>query len=579
MSKASERDRPALAKSRTGIRGLDEITFGGLPRGRPTLVCGRAGCGKTLFSVEFLIHGVIDYDEPGVFVAFEETEEDLTKNVASLGYDLAELCRRKKLTIDYIRVERSEIEETGEYDLEGLFVRLGHAIDSIGAKRVVLDTIEAIFSGFQNTNILRAELRRLFRWLKDKGVTAVITAEQGDGTLTRHGLEEYVSDCVILLDHRVRDQITTRRLRVVKYRGSSHGTNEYPFLIDEQGLSVLPITSLGLDHKASSERVSTGIDSLDQMLGGKGFYRGTSILLSGTAGTGKTSIAAHFVDAACRRGERCVYFASEESPAQVTRNLRSIGLDLEPWMKKGLLHFDATRPNFNGLEMHLLRIHKLIDQIKPNITVFDPLSGYLTLGDSLEVKSMLTRLLDYLKGRQITSIFNTLVEGGHSELQSEVGVSSLMDSWILLRNLEHNGERNRGLFILKARGIAHSNQIREFILTDHGVELKDVYVGTEGVLTGSARAAQEAREKAAAQLRREATERKKRELERKRRALDAQIVALRTQFETEAEELQKEIALETTREQALQMHRLQMAQLRSGNGGTKRRRERNGKGA
>jgi len=319
MKKNSAPSHSALAKSPTGIRGLDEITLGGLPRGRPTLVCGRAGCGKTLFAVEFLVHGAIDYDDPGVFIAFEETEEDLTKNVASLGYDLADLSRRKKLTIDYIRVERSEIEETGEYDLEGLFVRLGHAIDSIGAKRVVLDTIEAIFSGFQNTNILRAELRRLFRWLKDKGVTAVITAEQGDGTLTRHGLEEYVSDCVILLDHRVRDQISTRRLRVVKYRGSSHGTNEYPFLIDEQGIWVLPITSLGLEHKAASERVSTGIESLDQMLGGKGYYRGTSILISGTAGTGKTSIAAHFVDAACRRGERCIYFSSEESPAQVTR--------------------------------------------------------------------------------------------------------------------------------------------------------------------------------------------------------------------------------------------------------------------
>jgi len=579
MKKNSAPSHSALAKSPTGIRGLDEITLGGLPRGRPTLVCGRAGCGKTLFAVEFLVHGAIDYDDPGVFVAFEETEEDLTKNVASLGYDLADLSRRKKLTIDYIRVERSEIEETGEYDLEGLFVRLGHAIDSIGAKRVVLDTIEAIFSGFQNTNILRAELRRLFRWLKDKGVTAVITAEQGDGTLTRHGLEEYVSDCVILLDHRVRDQISTRRLRVVKYRGSSHGTNEYPFLIDEQGISVLPITSLGLEHKAASERVSTGIESLDQMLGGKGYYRGTSILISGTAGTGKTSIAAHFVDAACRRGERCIYFSSEESPAQVTRNLRSIGLDLEPWMKKGLLHFDATRPNFHGLEMHLLRVQKLIDQIKPSITVFDPLSGYLTLGDSLEVKSMLTRLLDSLKGRQITSIFNTLLEGDHSELQSELGVSSLMDSWILLRNIEHNGERNRGLYILKARGIAHSNQIREFIFTDRGIELKDVYAGAEGVLTGSARAAQEAREKAAAQLRREAIERKKRELERKRQVLDTQIVALRAQFETEAEEIKKEIALETSREQALQMDRVQMAQLRSGNGGSKPRRERNGKGA
>jgi len=579
MKKNSAPSHSALAKSPTGIRGLDEITLGGLPRGRPTLVCGRAGCGKTLFAVEFLVHGAIDYDDPGVFIAFEETEEDLTKNVASLGYDLADLSRRKKLTIDYIRVERSEIEETGEYDLEGLFVRLGHAIDSIGAKRVVLDTIEAIFSGFQNTNILRAELRRLFRWLKDKGVTAVITAEQGDGALTRHGLEEYVSDCVILLDHRVRDQISTRRLRVVKYRGSSHGTNEYPFLIDEQGISVLPITSLGLEHKAASERVSTGIESLDQMLGGKGYYRGTSILISGTAGTGKTSIAAHFVDAACRRGERCIYFSSEESPAQVTRNLRSIGLDLEPWMKKGLLHFDATRPNFHGLEMHLLRVQKLIDQIKPSITVFDPLSGYLTLGDSLEVKSMLTRLLDSLKGRQITSIFNTLLEGDHSELQSELGVSSLMDSWILLRNIEHNGERNRGLYILKARGIAHSNQIREFIFTDRGIELKDVYAGAEGVLTGSARAAQEAREKAAAQLRREAIERKKRELERKRQVLDTQIVALRAQFETEAEEIKKEIALETSREQALQMDRVQMAQLRSGNGGSKPRRERNGKGA
>lgn len=579
MKKNSKPSHSALAKSPTGIRGLDEITLGGLPRGRPTLVCGRAGCGKTLFAVEFLVHGAIDYNDPGVFIAFEETEEDLTKNVASLGYDLADLSRRKKLTIDYIRVERSEIEETGEYDLEGLFVRLGHAIDSIGAKRVVLDTIEAIFSGFQNTNILRAELRRLFGWLKDKGVTAVITAEQGDGTLTRHGLEEYVSDCVILLDHRVRDQISTRRLRVVKYRGSSHGTNEYPFLIDEQGISVLPITSLGLEHKAASERVSTGIESLDQMLGGKGYYRGTSILISGTAGTGKTSIAAHFVDAACRRGERCIYFSSEESPAQVTRNLRSIGLDLEPWMKKGLLHFDATRPNFHGLEMHLLRVQKLIDQIKPSITVFDPLSGYLTLGDSLEVKSMLTRLLDSLKGRQITSIFNTLLEGDHSELQTELGVSSLMDSWILLRNIEHNGERNRGLYILKARGIAHSNQIREFIFTDRGIELKDVYAGAEGVLTGSARAAQEAREKAAAQLRREAIERKKRELERKRQALDTQIVALRAQFETEAEEIKKEIALETSREQVLQMDRVQMAQLRSGNGDSKPRRERNGKGA
>ena len=407
----------------------------------------------------------------------------------------------------------------------------------------------------------------------------MITAEQGEGTLTRHGLEEYVSDCVILLDHRVREQISTRRLRVVKYRGSSHGTNEYPFLIDEQGISVLPVTSLGLDHKVSLERVSTGIDTLDKMFGGKGYYRGSSILVSGTAGTGKTSIAAHFVDAACRRGERCIFFASEESPAQVTRNLRSIGLDLDPWIKKGLLHFDSTRPNTHGLEMHLLRIHKLVDQIKPKIVIFDPLSGYLSLGDSLEVKSMLTRLLDYLKGRQITSMFNTLVEGSQSELQSEIGISSLMDSWILLRNLEYNGERNRGLYILKARGIGHSNQIREFIFTDRGIELRDVYVGAEGVLTGTARAAQEAREKAAAQLRRETTGRKRREIERKRRALEAQILALRAQFENEAEEIDKEIALDMTREQVLQTDKVQMSQLRSGNGPSKPKRERNGKGA
>jgi len=569
----------AVEKAPTGISGLDEITFGGLPAGRPTLVSGGPGSGKTLLGVSFLVNGAESFSEPGVLVTFEENAEELASDVRSLGYDLEKLVQQKKLLIDHVLVEGAAIEENGEYDLDGLFIRLGYAIDSIKAKRVVLDTIETLFGGFSNQAILRAELRRLFRWLKDKGVTAIITAERGDGTLTRQGLEEYVSDCVILLDHRVRDQISTRRLRVVKYRGSSHGTNEYPFLIDEQGISVLPITSLGLEHKAASERVSTGIESLDQMLGGKGYYRGTSILISGTAGTGKTSIAAHFVDAACRRGERCIYFSSEESPAQVTRNLRSIGLDLEPWMKKGLLHFDATRPNFHGLEMHLLRVQKLIDQIKPSITVFDPLSGYLTLGDSLEVKSMLTRLLDSLKGRQITSIFNTLLEGDHSELQSELGVSSLMDSWILLRNIEHNGERNRGLYILKARGIAHSNQIREFIFTDRGIELKDVYAGAEGVLTGSARAAQEAREKAAAQLRREAIERKKRELERKRQALDTQIVALRAQFETEAEEIKKEIALETSREQALQMDRVQMAQLRSGNGGSKPRRERNGKGA
>ena len=570
--------RAALPKTPTGIRGLDEVTFGGLPRGRPTLVCGRAGCGKTLLSVEFLVHGAIEYNEPGVFVAFEETEEDLTKNVASLGYDLAEFSRRKKLLIDYIRIERSEIEETGEYDLEGLFVRLGHAIDTIGAKRVVLDTIEAIFAGLPNANILRAELRRLFRWLKDKGVTAIITAEQGEGTLTRHGLEEYISDCVILLDHRVREQVSTRRLRIVKYRGSTHGTNEYPFLIDEQGISVLPITSVGLQHKASSERISTGIPDLDRMLGGKGYFRGSSILVSGTAGTGKSSLAAHFIDAACRRGERCILFSSEEGPAQIARNLRSIGLDLLPWEKKGLLYFDATRPSFYGLEMHLLRIHKLVERLKPQIVVFDPLTTYLSLGGSLEVRLMLTRLIDFLKIQQVTSLFNSLTEGGGAEIQSDMGVSSLMDTWILLQNLEGNGERNRGLFILKSRGMAHSNQMREFVFTDHGIELREVYLGQEGVLTGSARAAQEAKEKAAARVRRETTERKQRELERKRQELEAQISAMRAQFDSEAKELETEIAQDSRREGVLADDQNEMATIRWAHAAPKPRWNRNGEG-
>jgi circadian clock protein KaiC len=513
----------------------------------------------------------MQYDEPGVFIAFEETEEDLTKNVASLGYDLADLTRRKKLFIDYIRIERSEIEETGEYDLEGLFIRLAHAIDSIGAKRVVLDTIEAIFAGLPNDNILRAELRRLFRWLKDKGVTAIITAERGDGSLTRHGLEEYVSDCVILLDHRVKEQTSTRRLRVVKYRGSTHGTNEYPFMIDENGISVLPITSLGLDHTVAAVRISSGIPSLDQMLGGKGYYRGSSILVSGTAGTGKTSLAAHFVQAACRRGERCVFFASEESSTQIVRNMRSIGLGLGAWSKNGLLRFEAARPSSHGLEMHLLRIHKLVEELKPKVVVFDPLTTFLSLGDKLETRSMLTRLIDFLKSHQITAIFNSLTEAGGEQEQTEMGVSSLMDTWILLRNFETNGERNRLLYVLKARGIAHSNQVREFVLTDRGIELVEAYLGAEGALTGSARVTLEAKEKDAARSRQETIERVHRELGSKRKALEAQIAALRAQFEAESQDIEKEITQQKQREQLLENNRAQMAKLRGSNGASSKR--------
>jgi circadian clock protein KaiC len=549
----------ALAKTPIGIQGLDEITFGGLPKGRTTLICGSAGCGKTLLSMEFLVHGATQFNEPGVFMAFEETEEDLRKNVASLGYDLRDLSDRHKLVIDYVHIERSEIEETGEYDLEGLFVRLGYAIDSIGAKRVVLDTIESIFAGLPNPSILRAELRRLFRWLKDKGVTAIVTGERGDGTLTRHGLEEYVSDCVILLDHRIREQISTRRLQIVKYRGSTHGTNEYPFLIDEDGISVLPITSVGLQHKASSDRVSSGVPRLDTMLGGKGYFRGTSILVSGTAGTGKSSLAAYFVDAACRRGERCIYFATEESPDLIVRNMRSIGIDFAPWVKKGLLRFDATRPTFHGLEMHLLRMHKLTTEAKARIVVIDPITSYIALGDTLEVKSMLTRLIDFFKAHQITALFTSLTEGGNAADQSEVGISSLMDTWILVRSLESNGERNRGIWVLKSRGMPHSNQIREFLFTDHGIELLDVYIGSEGVLTGTARAAQETREKAEALLHHQELDLKQRNLERKNQALEAKIAALRAEFEAEREEMEKEILEGKQRARVIEKDRIAMA--------------------
>jgi circadian clock protein KaiC len=460
-----------LPKSPTGIAGLDEITGGGLPKGRPTLVAGPAGSGKTLFAMEFLVRGATQYDEPGVFMAFEENAEELAQNVASLGFDVHDLARKNKLVVDYIRVERNEIEEAGEYDLEGLFIRLGYAIHSIGAKRVALDTIEVLFGAIPNQGILRAELHRLFRWLKDKGVTAIVTGERGEGMITRYGLEEYVADCVIVLDHRVNEQVSTRRLRIVKYRGSLHGTNEYPFLIGRTGISVLPITSLALEHKATKERVSTGVEELDGMLGNKGFYRGSTILVSGLAGSGKSSLAASFVDAACRRGERCLFFAFEESPGQFIRNMSSIGINLAPHVKKGLLHFHASRPSFMGLEMHLVTIHDLILEYEPDIVVLDPITDFFVVGSGAEVKSIVTRIIDFLKTKGITTMLTTLTSTKQVADNSIVGISSLIDTWISLRNIESNGERNRGLFILKSRGMAHSNQIRSFLLTNHGMKL------------------------------------------------------------------------------------------------------------
>ena len=513
--------RTQLPKSPTGIQGLDEITGGGLPKGRPTLVCGGAGCGKTLLAMEFLVRGARQFNEPGVFMAFEETAKELTQNVASLGFDLKGLIARKKVVLDFVYIERSEIEETGEYDLEGLFIRLGQAIDSIGAKRFVLDTVESLFSGLPNPLILRAELRRLFRWLKAKGVTAIITGERGEETLTHLGLEEYVSDCVIVLDHRVREQVSSRRLRVVKYRGSTHGTNEYPFLIDENGFSVLPVTSLGLQHTASTKRISTGIARLDAMLSGAGYFRGSSVLVSGTAGTGKTSLAAHFADAACRRGERAFYFAFEESPSQIMRNMRSVGIDLQPWVQKGRLQFQATRSTFAGLEMHLTTMRKMVNAFKPQVVIVDPLNSFAIGGNETEVKAMLMRLVDFLKMNQITGFFTNLTSDGSALEHTYVAISSLIDTWLILRDIEIGGERNRGLYILKSRGMAHSNQVREFLLTDHGVELRDVYVGPGGVLTGSVRLAQEAQEQAAQMARQRDTERRQPELERKRETMES----------------------------------------------------------
>jgi circadian clock protein KaiC len=570
-----------LEKCPTGIRGLDEITKGGLPRGRPTLICGGAGSGKTLFAMEFLMRGAMEYGEPGVFMTFEETPEDLAKNFISIGFDLPDTISRGLIMTDHVKIERSEIEETGEYDLEGLFIRLGHAIDTIGAKRVVLDTIEALFSELPNATILRAELRRLFHWLKDRGVTAIVTGESGDKTLTRYGLEEYVADCVISLDFRIMEQIATRRLRIIKYRGSSHGADEYPFLIDERGISILPITSLGLDYPVSMERISTGVPKLDTMLDGKGFYRGSTILVSGTAGTGKTSLATTFANAACLRGERCLYFAFEESPRQIIRNMGSIGMDLGRWVKKGLLKFHSARPSLYGLEMHLVTFHKVIEEFKPLVFIVDPISNLINAGTASEVKSILTRLIDYLKMQKISTFLTDLTHFGSSLERTSEEISSLIDTWLLLRDIELKGERNRGLYILKSRGMAHSNQIQEFLLTNQGIDLIDIYTGSGEVLTGSARAVQESEEKASELTRRLEADRRIREQKGKRKALEAKIAAIRAEFDADSEELHLIAEEELRRQAVLVEDRVEMAHLRKGEPYAVRRnvRKRSGKGA
>jgi circadian clock protein KaiC len=477
---------PQLTKAPTGIGGLDVITQGGLPAGRPTLVCGGAGSGIT-----FLVEGILKFGDPGVLVSFEERPDELAANVQSLGYDLHSLQLTKKLVIDYVRIERSEIEETGEYDLEGLFIRLGYAIDSIGARRVTLDTIEALFSGLSDLSILRAELRRLFLWLKEKGVTAVITGERGEGQLTRHGLEEYVSDCVILLENRVHNQIMTRTLRVVKYRGSTHGTNEYPFLIDDQGISVLPITSVGLQRTTSEEVISTGVAGLDAMLGAKGYFRGSSVLMSGAAGTGKTIFAARFAEATCERGERSLFFALEESPEQIMRNVRSVGIDLQKHVDAGLLRFEAARPTLYGFEMHLARMNRDIDSFRPATTIIDPISAFR--GTDVEVHSILLRMIDLLKSKGITAVLTRLLSERELAIGGDQGISSIIDTWISLIDIESDGERNRGVYLFKSRGMGHSNQIREYQITDGGLRFFDIYRTASGkLLRGSARERAEA---------------------------------------------------------------------------------------
>ncbi len=474
--------RPALQKSPTGIPGLDEITNGGLPSGRPTLVSGGPGSGKTLLGITFLVQGALLYGEPGVLMTFEENADELAADVASLGFDLPALAEQGLLVVDYVHVDRSEIEETGEYDLEGLFVRLEHAVASVGARRVVLDTIESLFSGLQNEAILRAELRRLFRWMRDRDLTVLITGERGDNSLTRHGLEEYVTDAVIQLDHRVHEQISTRRIRVVKYRGTHHGTNEYPFLIDADGLTVLPVTSLTLQHEASSERVSSGLAELDRMLGGQGYFRGSSVLVSGTAGTGKTTLAAHFADAACRRGQRCLYYLFEESPAQMIRNMRSAGIDLGPWVETGLLTFQADRPSRFGLETHLALLHRAVERVQPDIVVVDPMTNLLVVGTQIDVRAMLTRMIDFLKFRNTTALFTSLTSAGADLEATETMISSLMDTWLLMSAQQVERRRQRSLYVLKSRGMPHSDDVREFRFTGRGISILPTAVAAgEGV--------------------------------------------------------------------------------------------------
>ena len=561
--KSMPENRRQLPKALTGIEGLDIITNGGLPKGRATLICGGTGTGKTLLAMEFLLRGAMQYNEPGVFMAFEESTNDLITNVVSIGFDLDGLIASKKIVVDFVYIDQYEIVEAGEYNLDALFIRLGAAIDSIGAKRVVLDTIESLFSNLPNPAVLRAELRRLFRWLKEKGVTAVITGEGGTDTLSRHGIEEYVSDCVINVTVSIEERVASRRLRIVKYRGSSHGSNDYPFVIDGDGISLIPVTSARLEHKVSYTRVSSGIQRLDAMLGGNGFFEDSVIMISGSPGTGKTTFLAHFADAACRRNERVVYFSFEESSDQIIRNMRSVGLNLDHWVKKGLLVMECRRITQYGLDMHLLLAQKLIAEYTPKVVIMDPVTSFDDIANTSDVKRIVMKFVDLMKSRGITIVFGSLTP---SEVQSEsssINISSIIDSWILLRDLESNGERSRAIYVLKSRGMSHSNQVREFLMTDHGIEICDVYIGTGGVATGGARLNMLAQEKALGLKLQEEIELRQFDLENKRSILDSRIAAMRAEFAAQEASNLKMIAQEKTRQAQLSTDRTAMGKIRN----------------
>jgi circadian clock protein KaiC len=555
MERINKKPCARIERCPTGIQGFDEILAGGVPCGCPTLICGGPGCGKTLFGLEFITRGA-ERGENGVFVSFEETADELARNVASCGIDVMSFIKSKKVAVDYIEVDPRGMATAGEYDLEGLFIRLRHAIDTTKAKRIVIDSIEALFSGFEDSRLLRAEIGRLFRWLKSIGITAIITAEKGEGNLTRHGLEEYLADCVVFLDHRVSEEHSVRRLRVVKYRGANHATDEFPFLIDEDGISVMPISSVELSYRAPNTRVSTGVKGLDEMLGGKGLFCGSTALVSGTAGTGKTTLATNFANAACERGEKALYLAFEESPSQIMRNMQSTGLRMERWVKKGLLKFDAVRPTAAGLESHLMRMLRTVDRFQPDVVVIDPLTNLLAVGRPLEVKSMITRVIDHLKKNEITAFFTSLTEGGHPIEATDIGVSSLIDTWLLLRDIETQGERNRGLYILKSRGMSHSNQIREFMITDKGVELVDMYVSRNGALVGSARVARETFDRERERSATEAMERLKARQKQRREAFEAEIALRRAALMDELEELERTAPIEPPDERAARLAEL-----------------------